>query len=189
MAIVAIIVIIYLLSRRDNGTDTAGDVPYIIPVSYKDTIANVLIFAANVVEVANIKLIDPALICAIIANESEGDPNAKNPKNNPIYFGLMQISLKTAQGRGYKGDKSGLLDPDINIFYGTDYLAYQVNRYKSYILGTSAYQRGSVAYNSSGMLINIAYVNSVAQFYNAFREYFIQTYDGYKQSYPGIWAA
>jgi soluble lytic murein transglycosylase-like protein len=185
VALIAILAILYLLSRKNDTISSPG----IMPISYSDTIDNVVVFAQNIIEVANIKLIDPALICAIIAVESEGDPNASRPLVNPKYFGLMQISLDTARWRGYRGSNEGLLDPDINIFYGADYLEYQISRYRSYTLGVSAYQRGSVAYDTSGMLVNMNYVNSVARFYDSFREHFMVGVSGYMETYPDSWTA
>jgi soluble lytic murein transglycosylase-like protein len=183
---IAAIVLIFLLSRK-NGSQDSG----LILVSYTDTIEKVLSFAANVVQVSNIKLIDPALICAIIAVESEGNPDAKRPVANPKYYGLMQISFETAQWRGYKGDRNGLFDPDINIFFGADYLSYQITRYKSYIFAVSAYKVGNVTFDKSGQPINPAleYIDSVGKFYLSFREFFISGYDGYKQAYPDKWTA
>jgi hypothetical protein len=187
VAVITIILILYLLSRKDKNSGA----PDLIFVSYDDTIDNVLRFAANIVTVSNIKLIDPALICAVIAVESEGNPDAKKPVANPKYFGLMQISFETAQWRGYKGDRNGLFDPYTNIFYGADYLAYQVYRYKSYRFGASAYKVGNVSFDSSGAPTNLAivYVDKVAKFYASFREYFIEGYDGYKTAYPDRWTA
>jgi soluble lytic murein transglycosylase-like protein len=42
--------------------------------------------------------------------------------------GLMQIKPATARGLGYRGDASGLHDPEVNIQYGMKYLgkAYQL---------------------------------------------------------------
>lgn len=187
MAIIAVALIIYLLISKRNG----AQIPGLLPVSYTDTIANVLMFAAQVIEVSNLKLIDPALICAVIAVESEGIPDAKRPVSNPKYYGLMQISFETAQWRGYKGDRIGLYDPLTNILFGADYLAYQIIRYKSYPFGVSAYKVGNVSFDSDGNPLNFAtaYVDSVAKFYMSFREYFISTVEGYRQAYPDKWTA
>lgn len=71
--------------------------------------------------------VDPVLVQAIIAQESGGDPNATNntggDKLRGGSYGLMQMSLKTAQGYGYNGDGSGLLDPRTNLDLGVRYLS------------------------------------------------------------------
>ena len=54
-----------------------------------------------------------ALLKAIVARESDGDPNAIG--DDGTSFGLAQIHLPTARGLGYTGDARGLLDPGLNL--------------------------------------------------------------------------
>jgi len=68
---------------------------------------------------------DPDLIRAIIWQESSGNPKAIGDQHtkNPSY-GLMQITLPTAREITYPGDRGPelLLNPNVNIYYGTKYL-------------------------------------------------------------------
>lgn len=67
------------------------------------------------------------LIAAIMEQESQGNPNAANLTGGDAAlggsYGLMQMSLSTAQALGYDGDTQGLYDPTTNIYLGTQYLA------------------------------------------------------------------
>ena len=60
-----------------------------------------------------------SLIRRSIKRESGGNPRARNGP----YWGLMQIRYDTAQGMGYRGSPSGLLDADTNLKYAVRYLA------------------------------------------------------------------
>jgi soluble lytic murein transglycosylase-like protein len=60
-----------------------------------------------------------SLIHRSIRRESGYNPAARNGP----YWGLMQIRYDTAQGMGYRGSPSGLLDADTNLAYGVPYLA------------------------------------------------------------------
>jgi soluble lytic murein transglycosylase-like protein len=64
-----------------------------------------------------------ALVHRIIQRESGYNPRAVSRGN----FGLMQIRYATAQGMGYRGSPSGLLDANTNLSYAVPYLA---NAYK-----------------------------------------------------------
>ncbi|WP_102225016.1 lytic transglycosylase domain-containing protein [Acidimangrovimonas sediminis] len=70
--------------------------------------------------------VPPSLIHKVIWRESRYDPNARNGQ----YWGLMQISARTARGMGYRGPDRGLLDPDTNLRYAVKYLrgAWVVSR-------------------------------------------------------------
>jgi len=72
--------------------------------------------------------VDPYLVCAIIKNESNFNPEAKSKKNA---IGLMQITEKTAEWIAKKINlpyfkKEDLYNPDTNIMLGTWYLAYLI---------------------------------------------------------------
>jgi soluble lytic murein transglycosylase-like protein len=68
-----------------------------------------------------------SLIHRVVKRESGYNPKARNGPN----LGLMQISHATATSMGYRGDSSGLLNPDTNLKYAVKYLrgAYIVGGY------------------------------------------------------------
>lgn len=68
-----------------------------------------------------------ALVHRVVKRESGYNPRARNG----AYYGLMQISHATARSMGYRGEPSGLLDPDTNLKYAVKYLrgAYLVGGY------------------------------------------------------------
>lgn len=60
-----------------------------------------------------------SLVHRVIMRESRYNPRAVAHGN----YGLMQIRLATAQGMGYRGPASGLLDTETNLTYAIPYLA------------------------------------------------------------------
>lgn len=64
--------------------------------------------------------VDPALVKAIIGVESEFNPHAQGDVGvGGGSMGLMQVNFATAQGMGFKGQPADLLDPNLNIEFGT----------------------------------------------------------------------
>lgn len=59
------------------------------------------------------------LVRRVIVRESRYNPRARNGP----YWGMMQISIPTARGAGFRGSPSALLDADTNLAYGVRYLA------------------------------------------------------------------
>ena len=59
------------------------------------------------------------LVAAVISMESNWRFNARNGS----FIGLMQISPGTARALGYRGQATGLFDPETNITFGVRYLA------------------------------------------------------------------
>jgi soluble lytic murein transglycosylase-like protein len=59
-----------------------------------------------------------ALVRRVAKRESTFNPRATNGK----YLGLMQISVPTARGMGYRGGRAGLLDAETNLKYAVRYL-------------------------------------------------------------------
>lgn len=118
--------------------------------------------------------IDPYLIKAIVAAESNFDPRAyrDEPQIGDASRGLMQLLLGTARWMGYAGPPEGLFDPEVNVEFGTRFLKYLRN----YFAGDagkiiSGYNTGpgNVRMDASGRFTNQAYVDRVWRFWMGYR--------------------
>lgn len=120
-------------------------------------------YDAIIVDTAARYVVDPALIKAVITQESAWNPGAlrSEPQIGDASYGLMQLLLRTAQGMRPGTTPSDLFDPSVNIDLGTRYLATQLSLY-GYPGGVSAYNAG---HPITG---NATYVNNVADYYNFF---------------------
>jgi soluble lytic murein transglycosylase-like protein len=79
------------------------------------------------------------LVETVIEIESGFRPKVQNAGA----IGLMQITYPTARAMGYKGTKQGLFDPELNIRYGTAYLAAAQEAANGDLCGTvMRYQSG-----------------------------------------------
>jgi soluble lytic murein transglycosylase len=101
-------------------------------------------YASIVRERAQAERIDPALLAAVIYQESKFRPDARSRSGA---IGLMQITPETAQGiavrtGGTSFTVDDLTDPAINIRYGTWYLRELVSKYSSLRLALAAYNAG-----------------------------------------------
>lgn len=76
-------------------------------------------------------------------------------------FGLMQIMGGTARGLGYKGILVDLLDPKVNIEWGTQYFKKNCMRYIYVNDQIAAYNAGSVIKTVDGKYSNQFYVDKV----------------------------
>ena len=88
--------------------------------------------------------LDPALLAAVIYQESKFDASAQSASGA---IGLMQLTPATAHGiairtGGSRFHTSDLLDPDINIRYGAWYLADLFHKYGNERLVLAAYNAG-----------------------------------------------
>jgi soluble lytic murein transglycosylase len=88
--------------------------------------------------------LDPALMAAVIYQESKFDPDAKSSSGA---IGLMQLTPETAHGIAVRTGGSAfhtadLYDADINIRYGAWYLHNLFKKYGSERLVLAAYNAG-----------------------------------------------
>lgn len=88
--------------------------------------------------------VEEALIYAIIKTESNFDANAKSTKEAQ---GLMQLMYSTAEEIADKINinltKDSILNPDININLGTNYIATLIDKYQCVEVALAAYNAGS----------------------------------------------
>jgi soluble lytic murein transglycosylase len=88
--------------------------------------------------------LDPALLAAVIEQESKFDPNARSSAGA---VGLMQLTPQTAKGiaeytGGSKFVLSDLTNPEINVRYGAWYLRHLLDRYHDERTALAAYNAG-----------------------------------------------
>jgi soluble lytic murein transglycosylase len=88
--------------------------------------------------------LDPALLAAVVYVESRFDPNARSEAGA---LGLMQLLPETAEGIALRtgGDRfvvADLRDPEINVRYGSWYLAHLRRLYGDTRLALAAYHAG-----------------------------------------------
>ncbi len=89
--------------------------------------------------------LDPALLAAVIYEESRFQPSARSQDGA---IGLMQLLPITGEtiarwtgGKDFRVDD--LYDPDVNVRYGAWYLHYLLARYKDERLALAAYHAGA----------------------------------------------
>ena len=88
--------------------------------------------------------LEPQLLAAVIYQESKFDADAVS---NSGAVGLMQLLPATAQGIADRTGGSGwherdLLDPELNIRYGSWYLRHLLDKYDDEALALAAYNAG-----------------------------------------------
>jgi peptidoglycan lytic transglycosylase len=122
--------------------------------------------------------LDPALLAAVIYQESKFDASARSPSGA---IGLMQLTPSTADGialrtGGTAFRTSDLYDPEINIRYGAWYLANLFRKYRRERLVLAAYNAGQGNVDrwlSSGRAIEFpeteAYVDRVEHLERVYR--------------------
>ena len=92
---------------------------------------------------ANYRL-NPALLAAVIEEESKFNTDARSPTGA---LGLMQLQPTTAKGiairtGGSRFVVSDLYKPEINVRYGAWYLGHLMNKYGNERLALAAYNAG-----------------------------------------------
>jgi soluble lytic murein transglycosylase len=88
--------------------------------------------------------LDPALLAAVIYQESKFDADARSDRGA---IGLMQLLPDTAKGiaertGGSKFRVSDLYDPELNVRYGAWYLRHLLDKYGSERTALAAYNAG-----------------------------------------------
>jgi soluble lytic murein transglycosylase len=88
--------------------------------------------------------LDPALLAAVIYQESKFDADARSSSGA---VGLMQLLPDTAKGialhtGGTRFRVSDLYDPEINVRYGAWYLRHLLNKYHDERTALAAYNAG-----------------------------------------------
>jgi soluble lytic murein transglycosylase-like protein len=116
--------------------------------------------------------LDPALICAIIEQESDFNPwairfepafldryvrplglsNITEAHSRSFSWGLMQIMGEVARELGYSGCMGQLLEPETNIFWGMRHFRTKLSR------AGNETKRALLAWNGGG---NLAYPDQV----------------------------
>lgn len=101
-------------------------------------------------------------IRAVILTESSGNANAfRSTSPRDTSYGLMQLTLPTAQALGFVGDPSLLFEPERNIDLGVKLLSQLRTRYGDDASAVySAYNSG----NGTNYLTNPTVANHVSHF-------------------------
>ena len=132
--------------------------------------------------------LDPALVAAVIYQESKFRSDARSSSGA---IGLMQLTPATAEGiairtGGTAFHVSDLTDPEINIRYGTWYLHDLLGKYGNERLALAAYNAGQGnvdRWQKAGVGIQFpetaAYVSRVEQLQKIYRDAW------HAQLYPG----
>ena len=127
---------------------------------------------------ANNYRLDPALLAAVIYQESKFEADARSEAGA---IGLMQLQPETAKGiairtGGSRFRTSDLYTPEINVRYGSWYLRHLLNKYDDEQLALAAYNAGQSnvdAWRAEGKGIQFAetraYVDRVGELKEVYR--------------------
>jgi len=88
--------------------------------------------------------LEPALLAAVIYQESKFDPNARSDAGA---VGLMQLRPETARGialrtGGSRFREDDLTNPEINVRYGSWYLRHLLDKYSEEEIALAAFNAG-----------------------------------------------
>ncbi|MGH3092731.1 MAG: lytic transglycosylase domain-containing protein [Gaiellaceae bacterium] len=127
--------------------------------------------------------LDAALLAAVIYRESKFDPDARSSEGA---LGLMQLLPDTAEGialntGGSRFRVGDLLDPEINVRYGSFYLRRLLRKYGDERLALAAYNAGQTNVDewvASGGEIRFAETREYVDDVLAAREIYARAYAG-----------
>lgn len=107
--------------------------------------------------------IPPGLLSALCYVESTHNPAAiHHDDGNSDSLGVCQIKLETAKALGFKGSKTELMKPEVNVKYAAKYLRKQLNRYGGDTpRAVAAYNTGTYRPGSKTFARNQSYVDRV----------------------------
>ena len=123
--------------------------------------------------------LDPALLAAVIYQESKFQADAKSDSGA---IGLMQLQPETAKGialrtGGSRFQTSDLYNPEINVRYGSWYLRHLLDKYEDERTALAAYnagQRNVDTWRAEGKEIQFsetrAYVDKVEDLKGVYRD-------------------
>lgn len=118
--------------------------------------------------------VDPALLMAIARHESALDPMARATDPRDLArggsFGLVQMSLATARGLGYKGAADGLYDPEVNLALGAKYMAQNATRVGRDPKDLAAAHNSGRSFAKAPAITRSDYVPKVMKFYPTYRQ-------------------
>ena len=114
------------------------------PTEFEQVAARVEAIWATMPPVSAPLLVPAALVCAVIHQESGGNPDAfpEHPEREGASFGLMQLLLPTARSVGFIGPARTLFVPLVNVTHGILYLARLYQQYHSWWVALVAYNGG-----------------------------------------------
>jgi soluble lytic murein transglycosylase len=117
--------------------------------------------------------LEPALLAAVIYQESKFDPDARSQSGA---IGLMQLTPTTARGialrtGGSRFELSDLYDPELNVRYGSWYLRHLLDRYDGDLRKALAAYNGGQGNVDRGVIFDEtrAYVRKVLEIRDVYR--------------------
>ena len=181
-AIIISIALFLYFKYRKNNTDwyePSEDYWQILPIGTLPFENSVMLYKNAIMKAGQDNGIEAAIIAGIIGRESKGQANVLSDR----YIGLMQFGLAEARAMGYTGTSQGLLNPDTNIYWGSKYLKYCIDKKNNLMLGISGYNTGNVEKSTP---YNADYVNEVASYVPRFRYLLSQAFPGYLNVFPKV---
>lgn len=129
-----------------NGLATAIDTPQVYQQTEYKVVSNIQIDVKGISnemidDIATRSGVDPAIVKAIIMEESGGNPNALGDNGESI--GLMQIQPKHHKKRMEELGIVSLFDPQENVILGCSILSDLYDKYGNYYDALSVYNSGN----------------------------------------------